>query len=242
MKENNLTRFKEIITRAENQYLEIDNLRKNLSSQNKQDYLFKMMGFVSILYSLTIVLNQEFIEKYNLSQILDKIAIDKVKLEASQYNDQHIFDDFLNISYPYIHFMYQIIYQKENMTREESELYYITKDYHQELILKLKSNLENRIDKDELERLLKAIHLFTVKDDQDVVMLGSYISYRDTYDIDEQRKRLTLTNKETDRELPYSKYKSLMNKKVYDVVMVNYSFSQYFQILEIENSKEEHYA
>ena len=147
--------------------------------------------------------------------------------------------EFFEVVYSQLKYRYNQILKYDKMSKEERKLLLITIDYHMYLYNSLKDYLdadsEGKFVKQILE-IMSIINLYKIVKDDDIVCLGSKITYMDSVDNEVKVARIVLPSHANGiNKLSLNKYRLLISHKKNDVVYLDYSTSYFIRILDIDN-------
>lgn len=222
-------------------YYEI--LMKDNKMNINENNIYIAISFVSKLYGINSIFNDEFIKDNNLDQLVKKIDVDMVKLQATHYQDKNLFYDFINILYPQLQYRLSQIKYKYSLSEEEQKKLIITAEYQVYLYNLLKYYLEEKTTpeiQEKIKEILSIVNLYKVVNDPNIVALGSEITYMDSLNNEVFKGKIVINSHANlnHKKLPLSQMKKLFTSHVNDIVCIDFSLSYYIRILDIKNIEE----
>lgn len=234
---------KEIISYYGKTLDELEDIYSKVKKDNKlnlsDDNIYLAISFVSKIIGLNSIFTDEFIEEYNIKPMVNLIDKKSLMIQASHYSDKNLFYEFFEVVYSQLKYRYNQILKYEKMSKEERKLLLITIEYHMYLYNSLKDYLdtdsEGKFVKQILE-IMSIINLYKIVKDDDIVCLGSKITYMDSVDNEVKVARIVLPSHANGiNKLSLNKYRLLISHKKNDVVYLDYSTSYFIRILDIDN-------
>lgn len=234
---------KEIISYYGKTLDELEDIYSKVKKDDKldlsDDNIYLAMSFVSKIAGLNNIFTDEFIEEYNIKSMVKLIDKKNLMLQASHYSDKNLFYEFFEVVYSQLKYRYRQILQYEKMSKEERKLLLITIDYHMylynSLIDYLDTDTEGKFVRQIIE-IMSIINLYRIVKEDDIVCLGSKITYMDSVDNEVKVGRIVLPSHANGiNKLSLNKYRLLISHKKNDVVYLDYSTSYFIRILDIDN-------
>lgn len=234
---------KEIIAYYKKTLDELEEIYSKVKKDDKldlsDDNIYLAMSFVSKIAGLNNIFTDEFIEEYNIKSMVKLIDKKNLMLQASHYSDKNLFYEFFEVVYSQLKYRYRQILQYEKMPKEARKLLLITIEYHMYLYNSLKDYLDTDTEGKfvrQIIEIMSIINLYKIVEGNDVVCLGSKITYMDSVDNEVKVGRIVLPSHANGiNKLSLNKYKLLISHKKNDVVYLDYSTSYFIRILDIDN-------
>lgn len=234
-----LNKFKETLKSLEPIYEKINiDGKLNLSEDN----IYIAISFISKIYGLNSIFTAEFIKENNLQSLVKKIDEDMIKMQASHYSDKQLFYELINNIYPLLQYRLSQIEYRYSLSDEEQKKLIITLEYQCYLSKLLKYYLEQpstqEIQKN-IKEILSIVNLYTVIEDEDVVALGSEVTFIDTLTNKISKGKIVIDSHADYRnhKLSFKEMYPLLSHKKEEIVPFDYSLSYFIRILDVKNKE-----